>query len=167
MLWCFFGGVLPIFFYLQNTFGLQAIVDKSWLEIFLLFIYFSIIYQVFDWYNDVWVITNKGIIDITWNIFTGSRNYLSYDAAHGIEVKSNSFFDSILNKGDIHIHLPENSQQFFLPDASNPQAIVEYIHAVIEEIEAGRHEVVEDDRQPFELLLDTLTDMVKEHLEKK
>lgn len=167
MLWCFFGGVLPIFFYLQNTFGLQAIIDQSWLELFLLFIYFTIIYQVFDWYNDVWVITNKGIIDITWNIFSGSRNYLSYDAAHGIEVKSHSFFDSILNKGDIHIHLPENTQQFFLPDASNPQAIVEYIHAVIEEIEAGRHEEPEDDRKPFELLLDTLTDMVKEHLEKK
>ena len=98
MLWCFFGGVLPIFFYLQNTLGVQSVVDKAWFELFLISIYFIIIYQVFDWYNDVWVITNKGIIDITWNIFTGSQSYLSYDAVRGIEVKSTSFFDSILNK---------------------------------------------------------------------
>ena len=98
MLWCFFGGVLPIFFYLQNTFGIQSVIEPSWLEIFFLFVYFSIIYQVFDLYNDVWVITNEGIIDITWNIFTGSRNYLAYSAAQGIEVKSKSIFDAILNK---------------------------------------------------------------------
>ncbi len=124
---------------------------------------------MFDWYNDVWVITNHGIIDITWNIFSGSTNYLAYDSVHGIEVKSNSFFDSILKKGDIYIHLPTENTEFFLPDASDPQSIVEYIHAVIQEIEERNHHPEEpvDDRAPFELLLDTLTEMVKEHLEKK
>ena len=50
-------------------------------------------------------------------------------------------------------------------DAVNPQGIVEYIQAVIDELhDHGDHEHV-DDRKPFELLLDTLTDMVREHLE--
>ncbi len=82
-------------------------------------------------------------------------------------MKSNSIFDGILNKGDIWIHLATESDKFFLPDASNPQSIVEYIHAVIQEIEERSKEDPIDDRAPFELLLDTLTEMVKEHLEKK
>lgn len=169
LLWCFFGGVLPIFFYLQNTFGIADLIPTAWFELFLLTVYFSIIYQVFDWYNDVWVITNRGIIDVTWNVFSGTTNYLSYEAVHGIEVRSKSFLDSIINKGDIWIHLEHETQEFYLPDAANPQAIVEYIHAVLDEMEDhGHHEEEEiDDRKPFELLLDTLTEMVKEHLEKK
>ena len=167
LLWCFFGGVVPIFFYLQNTFGFSMLVEPAWFEMFLISIYLCIIYHVFDWYNDVWVITNRGIIDITWNIFTGSRNYISYESVHGIEVQSNSIFDSILNKGDVIIHLQSNWGEFQLPDASNPQAIVEYIHAVIQEIEENHNEEPIDDRKPFELLLDTLTEMVRDHLEKK
>lgn len=44
---------------------------------------------------------------------------------------------------------------------------MEYIHAVIQEIEESHHEEPIDDRKPFELLLDTLTEMVRDHLEKK
>lgn len=132
-------------------------------------VYLALIFQVFDWYNDVWIITNRGIVDVTWNIFSGSTSYLAYEAVKGIEVKSNSILDSVFDKGDIWIHLDDEHHEFYLPDASGPQSIVEYIHAVIDEMhshnEEEEHHV--DDRQPFELLLDTLTDMVREHLERK
>jgi hypothetical protein len=35
MLWCFFGGVLPIFFYLQNTFSFYDFVSTGWFELYL------------------------------------------------------------------------------------------------------------------------------------
>ena len=47
----------------------------------------------------------------------------------------------------------------------NPQGIVEYIQAVIDEMK-HQHNIPVDDRAPFELLLDTLTEMVREHLQK-
>ena len=167
LLWCFFGGILPIFFYLQNTFGITGLVPVAWFELYLVGIYVAIIFQVFDWYNDVWIITNKGIIDVTWDIVTGSKAYLGYEAVKGIEVKSNSFMDAIFDKGDIWVYLESEHNEFYLPDAASPQSIVEYIHAVIDEMHSHEEEGEVDDRKPFELLLDTLTEMVREHLENK
>jgi hypothetical protein len=166
LLWCFFGGVLPVFFYLQNTFAIADFLPLAYFELFLVSIYLSIVYLVFDWYNDVWLITNRGIIDVEWKYFTGDIHYLSYEHIHGIEIQSDSFFDSLLGKGDIHVHIASEHQKFFLADAVNPQGIVEYIQAVTEEMHHHEEEPV-DDRKPFELLLDTLTEMVREHLEKK
>ena len=105
ILWCFFGVLLPIFFYLQNTFAIADLIPLGYFDIFLLLIYFSLVYHVFDWYNDVWVITNRGIIDIQWRYFTGDVKYIEYESIHGIEVKSDSIFDPLLGKGDIQIHL--------------------------------------------------------------
>ncbi len=79
LLWCFFGGILPVFFYLQNTFGIGDILPVAYFELFLVSIYLVILYQVFDWYNDVWLITNRGIIDVDWKYFTGDVQYLNYE----------------------------------------------------------------------------------------
>ena len=93
LLWCFFGVLLPTFFYLHNTFGVAEIVSSGYFELFLAMVYLSLVYHVFDWYNDVWVITDRGIIDVKWRYFTGDVQYLDYENIHGIEVKSDSIFD--------------------------------------------------------------------------
>jgi len=49
-----------------------------------------------------------------------------------------------------------------LEGAENPYEIVSYINEVIEELE---HHAAEEEKAPFELLLHTLTHMVKGHLE--
>ncbi len=167
LLWCFFGVILPLFFYLQNTFSIAEILPIAYFELYLASIYLCLIYVVFDWYNDVWLITNRGVIDVDWKYFTGDIQYIDYHSIHGIEIKSDSLFDAILGKGDIHVHLEAEQEEFGLTDAVNPQGIVEYIQAVIDELrDHGDHHEI-DDRKPFELLLDTLTDMVREHLEKR
>jgi hypothetical protein len=165
LLWCFFGVLLPAFFYLHNTFAVADLVSTGYFELYLVGIYLTLVYYVFDWYNDVWVITNRGIVDIQWRYFTGDVQYLEYESIHGIEVKSDSIFDWLLGKGDIWLHLASGREEFALTDAVNPQGIVEYIQAVIDEMKHDHHAPV-DDRAPFELLLDTLTSMVREHLEK-
>lgn len=169
LLWCFFGVILPLFFYLQNTFTIADIISTAYFELYLVSIYLALVYVVFDWYNDVWIITNRGVIDVDWKYFTWNIQYIDYRSIHGIEIRTNSIFDGLLGKGDIHVHLEAEHENFGLSDAVNPQGIVEYIQAVIDELHHGHddgHEAI-DDRKPFELLLDTLTDMVREHLEKK
>jgi hypothetical protein len=165
LLWCFFGVLLPVFFYLHNTFWIADGLSSGYFELYLLGIYLALVYQVFDWYNDAWIITNRGIIDVQWRYFTGDVQHLGYESIHGIEVKSDSIFDSLLGKGDIWLHLVSEREEFVLTDAINPQWIVEYIQAVIDEMK-HEHETPVDDRAPFELLLDTLTEMVREHLQK-
>ena len=165
LLWCFFGVVLPVFFYLQNSFGMANVLWLGYFELYLFIVYVCLTYVVFDWYNDVWLITNRWIIDVDWKYFSGDIHYIEYESVHGIEVKTHSIIDSIFGKGDIYVHLESENEEFFLEDAVNPQGIVEYIQAVISEIHAHKHDPI-DDRQPFELLLDTLTQMVREHLEK-
>ena len=93
--------------------------------------------------------------------------YIDYRNVHGIEIQSSSIFDGLLGKGDIHIHLmgEGEGESFELTDAVNPQGIVEYIQAVIDEIHS--HSEGEEDRRPFEILLDTLTQMVREHLDQR
>jgi hypothetical protein len=165
LLWCFFGVLLPAFFYLHNTFWVAQIISVGYFELYLLGIYLTLVYHVFDWYNDAWIITNRGIIDVQWRYFTGDVQHLGYESIHGIEVKSDSIFDSLLGKGDIWLHLVSEREEFVLTDAVNPQGIVEYIQAVIDEMK-HEHDTPIDDRAPFELLLDTLTEMVREHLQK-
>ncbi len=165
LLWCFFGVIIPVFFYLQNSFGIADLVGLGYFELYLIIVYGCLVYVVFDWYNDVWLITNRGIIDVDWQYFSGDVHYIEYQATHGIEVKTHSIIDSIFGKGDIYVHLETQDEKFFLEDAVNPQGIVEYIQAVLSEIHDHKESDI-DDRQPFELLLDTLTQMVREHLEK-
>ena len=59
LLWCFFGAVIPVFFYLQNTFAMATYIPMMHFELFLVGVYLCLIYQVFDWYNDVWLITSR------------------------------------------------------------------------------------------------------------
>ncbi|MFZ4461765.1 MAG: hypothetical protein ACOYN2_04525 [Patescibacteria group bacterium] len=70
LLWCFFGVILPLFFYLQNTFTIADIISTAYFELYLVSIYLALVYVVFDWYNDVWIITNRGVIDVDWKYFT-------------------------------------------------------------------------------------------------
>lgn len=162
----FFGAFLPAFFYYNDSFQIRSLVSFGYFEGYLVLVYLYLIYGVFDWYNDVWLITDHGIIDIDWKFFTGSQIYVGYHSIHGIAIQRDSIFDSILGKGDIEIHLEDEQEEFRLEEAANPGGIVEYIQGVVDEIQRGKHDGV-DDRKPFEILLETLTEMVREHLDRK
>lgn len=130
------------------------------------------LYSVFDWYNDVWLITDHGIVDLDWNVFAGNVTYVSFHSIHGVEIKRDSIFDTLLGKGDISIHLEDETEEFELREASNPDEIAEYVQSAVAELRDrssghDEHEEVPDDREPFQILLETLTEMVKDHLEKK
>lgn len=128
--------------------------------------YLVLLYKVFDWYNDVWLITSRWVIDIDWQYFASNINYVDYHSIHGVEIERNSIFDWLLWKGDIVIEMISEHNEFALADAVNPQWIVEYIQAVVDEIKHGGTEE-KTHQQSFEVLLETLTQMVKEHLEQK
>ena len=118
------------------------------------------------------IMTDQGIIDVDWNVFTGNVTYVAYHSVHGVEIHRNSIFDSWLGRGDVSIHLADSEEEFRLIDAAHPDEIAEYVQGAVADLKShdvGHEEPEEipDDREPFQILLDTLTEMVKDHLAKK
>lgn len=165
----FFAVFLPAFFYFNDSFSLRASVPFLYFEGYLVTVYLYLLYSVFDWYNDVWIITDRGIIDLDWNIFAGNVTYVDYHAMHGVEISRDSVFDSLLGRGDVSVHLEDEMTDFRLADAANPDELAEYVQNAVAEARNGRRgeDDLFDDRKPFQILLDTLTEMVRDHLMKK
>ncbi|MDD2487441.1 MAG: hypothetical protein PHS92_03660 [Candidatus Gracilibacteria bacterium] len=164
VLWMFFGVIVPAFFYYNNTFNLKEIVDFLYFEAYLLFMYIFLLYQIFDWYNDVWIITEKGIIDLDWQLLKTNIVYIDYKNIRGIELKQDSMWDGILHKGSIIIHLEGENSNFILEEAKSPQEIVGYIQGVIED--QGKDDE-EEEQTSFDMLIGALKKVVKEHLKEQ
>ncbi|MDQ1344339.1 MAG: hypothetical protein QG650_1060 [Patescibacteria group bacterium] len=136
----FFVVFLPSFFYYNDSFSLRSIVPFAYFEGYLVAAYLSLLYTVFDWYNDVWIITDRGIVDLDWNVFAGNVTYIDFHSIHGIEIKRDSMLDSLLGRGDVSIHLEDETADFCLWEASRPDQIAEYVQNAVAEARHGRNE---------------------------
>ncbi|MFA6090754.1 MAG: hypothetical protein WC774_03185 [Candidatus Gracilibacteria bacterium] len=160
----FLGLALPTFFYYNNSFSLQNLVPFLYFETYAMLLYFFLIYKIFDWYNDVWIITNLGIIDVNWDVFTRHVIYIDYHDIKGTEIQTHSFWDSFFHKGDIILYTAGDDDNFILEGAEYPHDITDHIEEIIHEIEEEKHR---KDKEPMEVLLETLKEVVREHLEGK
>lgn len=158
----FFGLFIPGFFYYNNSLSIQELIPFNYFEVYVILLYFYFFYKIFDWYNDVWIITDQGVVDIDWNVFARRISYVEYSDIKGAEIDTPSIFDPIFNKGNIIIHTISDDDDLIFEWATNPHDIVSYLDEVVDEIQRKQDN---RDKAPFELLLHTLTDMVREHLE--
>lgn len=168
VLWMFFWVLIPAFFYYNNTFHLKELVDFLYFEAFLIFMYIFLMYKIFDWYNDVWIITEKWIIDLDWQLFKTNIVYIDYEDIKWIELRQNSIWDWILHKWSIIIHLEWEGSNFILEEAKSPKEIVGYIQWVIEDKEKSKHDKsAEEEQTSFDMLIWALKNVVKEHLKEQ
>jgi len=100
----FFGLFIPGFFYYNNSLSIQQLIPFNYFEVYVIFLYFYLFYKIFDWYNDVWVITDQGVVDIDWNVFARRISFVEYSDIKGAEIDTPSIFDPIFDKGNIIIH---------------------------------------------------------------
>ncbi|EKD29499.1 MAG: hypothetical protein ACD_78C00383G0003 [uncultured bacterium (gcode 4)] len=158
----FFGLFIPGFFYYNNSLSIQQLIPFNYFEVYVIVLYFYFFYKIFDWYNDVWIITDQGVVDIDWNVFARRISYVEYSDIKWAEIDTPSLFDPIFNKGNIIIHTIADDDDLIFEWASNPHDIVSYLDEVVDELQQKEED---RDKAPFELLLSTLTDMVRDHLE--
>lgn len=78
-LWTFFGVFVPGFLYYYNAFSLQTSLESWQVIVWMLSIYFILIYKLCDWYYDVWIATEKTMVDVRWKWFTSNLLYIAYD----------------------------------------------------------------------------------------
>lgn len=162
IVWMFFGVIIPAFFYYNNTFQLQQLIPFMYVEWYLILIYIILMYKIFDWYNDVWILTDRGLIDLDWTAFKKNIVYVEFGDIKWIEIQENSMWDSALNKGTIQLYLEWEDDPFSLEWAYAPAAIVSYIQNYIEDKAKKKKD---GEKKSFEVLLDTLQKVVKNHLE--
>ncbi len=48
-------------------------------EIYLLLIFSKLIYDIFNWYNDVWIITDSGVVDLDWALFSTDMTTVKFE----------------------------------------------------------------------------------------
>jgi hypothetical protein len=67
VLWLSFGALLPSFLYYQSE-RIRDLLPFYCMEILLFLVFFKIIYELFNWYNDVWIITDHAVYDLEWSL---------------------------------------------------------------------------------------------------
>lgn len=162
VLWMIFWAIIPSFFFFHDSFSLRDYVPFMYFEIYLFLIYIILLYKIFDWYNDTWIITDKWIIDLDWTFMQNKIVYIDYSDVKWIELQQENMLDWLLWKWKIQIHSVWWGT-FVLEDAKNPWSIVSYIHSILEEAEKWKKE---KEKTINEKLLSTLKSVIKEHLDK-
>ena len=78
IVWLFFGLLVPLFFY-YNSYSIGNVLFPVWyMEVYLFGVYAMLLYKIFDWYSDAWILTKKGIIDLDWSLFSRDISYVDF-----------------------------------------------------------------------------------------
>ncbi len=170
-----FWVILPTFIY-YNSLSIQSFIPFFVLEIFILCIYFKNIYDIFNWYNDVWVITNDGVIELQWSLFSSTSVSVKYQSIEWLEIIQDWIIDTILWKWDIIIHKIWWKNNFLLPSASKAYDKLEKIETILKkekskEEEENSKKNAQSKEKNFETILEALSwvvwDYIKDNWYKK
>lgn len=131
---------------------------------YLFTVYALLVYKIWDWYSNVWIITSSGVIDVNWSLLRQQTEYIGFDNMQGVEIEQKGA-DKPIGRGTVVIRLAGSGDEFILTGAANPHEINDILHEGMQH--HGHHEHFEEDKEPFEVLLQTLQDVVKDHLNKK
>jgi hypothetical protein len=157
ILWMSFGALIPSFLY-YNSERLRDLVPFSVIELLLFLVFLKIVYELFNWYNDVWVITNDAVYDIEWSLLKTKVESIHHENIEGVEIDKHRIWDNIFNKWDIIIH------KFWEEELAIYNAYAPYKAANI--LEQYVHWSTEDDQEQdrFDMIMDALSGVVSEHL---
>lgn len=163
----FFGVLLPVFLYIESWL-IQEKLPFEALEWLLFLVFFKTIYDVFDRYNDVWIITDSGVVDLEWALLDTSNVSLKHDNIEWIEVEQKWIWDTILWKWDLIIHKIWE-WDFRLNNAITPYKAVDEIEAAWTWNFWNDMDFEEEDMQEdrFDKMMNILSEMVEDHMEKK
>ncbi|MFH1546829.1 MAG: hypothetical protein ABIE14_05655 [Patescibacteria group bacterium] len=153
----FFGMLVPALFFAMFPTQISLWIFGAWFALgFLRFIR-----EVMDWYFDVLLVTNQGVIDLDWRgVFDKSSLRVDYDVIVTISFEKIGFWASLLNFGDFTIQ-NYGDLKLDLPMAARPQRAENEIMEAKEKYTRARG--LEDEK----VLKEILSGMVKRHMSGK
>lgn len=161
----FFWVILPTFLY-YNSELLQSFIPFFVLEIFIIWVFIKNIYDIFDWYNDVWIITNEWVVELEWRIFSSSSTSIKYSNVEWLELIQTWFIDTILWKWDIVILKIWWWDPFILKWATKAFSTLELIDKYEKtHKDHNHHDDEEPQEQNFDTVLKALSHVVEWYLQ--
>lgn len=151
----FFGFVIPyaIYFVLPYTLVFWGMV--------LVMIYAAVrlVYGIFNWYLDVWLLTTTSIIDVRWDgFFKRSAQRVEYASIEQVSYAYKGVFQTILNYGTLHIQQPGGVDT--ISNIVNPKKIASDLTIYQEKLAAAKKFGDED------TLKDILTGLIHRYIQK-
>ncbi len=154
---------IPSFFY-YNSIKLQNIIPFYIIEIYLILMFIKIVYDIFDWYNDAWIITENSVIDFKWALLWIKSNSVDFESIEWIEVEQEWILDKFLWKWAITIHKVWD-EVFTLKEALVPFSALEEIELIKEEHEKqNKEEHEKGEKDKFDIVMEALTWVVHNYL---
>jgi len=159
----FFWVIVPAFLYYYSK-QIRDLIPFFVLEIFLLLMFLKILYDIFNWYNDVWIVTQDWVTQLDWELLSTNSVSVKYKSIEWIELVQNWLIDNILWIWDLVIHKIwwEN---FVLTWASNVYNSIDIIDKNSKKIKKDEDEKNKNnDPQNFETVVKALSWVVEEYL---
>ena len=120
--------------------------------------FLSFIREVMDWYFDVLLVTDQGVVDLDWRgVFDKSSSRVDYDTIVGTTFEKRGFWSNLLNFGTFSIQ-NYGDTNLNLPMAAHPQ------RAENEIIEAKGKYTHTRGLEDEKVLKEILSGMVKRHV---
>ena len=95
----FFGLGIPWIIYYM---GFRSHLFLALVSVWAFLAAIRLFYDFLDWYSDVWLFTNMGIIVVEWHgIFSNTSQRISYEDAERISYMIRGFWGTILRFGDV------------------------------------------------------------------
>jgi hypothetical protein len=146
---------IPVFLYFYSM-SIQSIIPFFVLEIYLILAYIKLIYDIFNWYNDVWIITDTWVVNFERSFLKANSNTINYENIEWVGVEQNWVLDKILSKWDIVIHQVWEDT-FTLKNVVSPYKAVD----TIESFRSGSA----TENEKFDMIMDALSWVVWDYLQ--
>lgn len=119
-------------------------------------------YDIFDWYLDVWIVTKEWIFDLHRKLLKIELTSIKFESVEWVEIEQFWIWDKIWRKWDLVIHQLWHSE-IRKVNADNPFKAAEILEGFLHH-EEEHHEEKKD---RFELIMETLWAVVEDYLERK
>lgn len=150
----FFGIFLPLFFWW--LFPAIRAFAMVWLGIGLI----RFIYEFFDWYYDVWLVTNQSVVEIMWEgFFKKSSARIEYHTIQGIGYEVTGLLRTLFQFGSISLDKFAGNASVF-DGAVNPKKKSEMLARAQEQF------VTNKNFRDHHTLQGLLTDLLQHHVVK-
>ena len=93
-------------------------------SVWILFMWMGLFILWTDWYFDVWIVTNKRIIDIEQKgLFRRDIASLSLDQIQDIRIEVRGIINTLLGIGDVYVQTAGEAREFTIRGARHPNKV--------------------------------------------
>jgi len=118
------GAVFSSFLYSQNLLNIFFFVSSIW----YLFIWSAIFYSLTMYTLDVWIVTDRRIIDSIQNgFFNRTVSELHITRIQDISVQTKGVIQTLLKFGDLHIQTAGTEEKFYFSQIPFPEKVKDEI----------------------------------------